>query len=82
MTEYHRSRVFTTEDVPKKLTGRHDTKKGVWAQVVVERGQVSLTIIDGDTVALTAGQRGVAAPQQAHFVTLAPDSAFYLRFLR
>lgn len=67
---YRSTPIFDEETLPAGLRAHHSTKAGVWGLIRVMEGRLRLTYVDppSETV-LDAGQSGVVAPEQVHFVT-------------
>jgi tellurite resistance-related uncharacterized protein len=62
--------VFDEETLPAGLRASHSTNAGVWGRIRVTEGRLSLTYVEARSeILLEAGQSGVVAPEQVHFVT-------------
>lgn len=81
---YSRSPVFTSETVPHKLTQAHQTKGGVWGRLVVMSGGLEFVRVGPPEVRsfVDAGDVMIILPEDLHFVTLKPDTAFQIEFSR
>ena len=81
---YKRTPDFDVSSVPNALTGRHDTKAGVWALIHVTRGTLDYHVhapfdrhekLDPETP-------GVVLPEVEHHVAPSGDVSFYVEFWR
>ena len=80
-----KERVFTPENVPSGLLGRHNTKKGTWGRIVVVQGEVEYTVLEPkeSVFVLQPGTVGIVEPQVYHSVKLlTPDTQFFVEFWR
>jgi tellurite methyltransferase len=81
---YKRTPRFTESTIPAGLLRHHETKPGVWARVVVERGE--LEFYEGDEHAprqvATPSQPCVILPEVEHRVAPVGEVAFYVEFWR
>lgn len=67
---YRSTPIFDQETLPAGLRANHSTKAGVWGLIRVIEGRLQLTYkAPPEEVLLEAGQSGVVAPEQVHFVT-------------
>jgi tellurite resistance-related uncharacterized protein len=67
---YRSTPIFDQETLPAGLRANHSTKAGVWGLIRVIEGRLQLTYKAPPVeVLLEAGQSGVVAPEQVHFVT-------------
>jgi tellurite methyltransferase len=82
IAEYKRTRTFTENTVPAGLLRDHQTRSGVWAQIVVESGTLRLAVTPHTKLTLTAGQHAWSAPAQTHAVEPVGDVRFHVRFCR
>lgn len=82
VVQHGQTKVFTNETVPDALLNEHNTKVGVWGLIHVVEGIVTYHLSDTSIspVDLASGDEMVVAPQEQHFVRLAPNSAFYVSF--
>ncbi len=66
---YRSTPVFDQDSLPAALRRDHDTKDGVWGVIRVLDGAIRLHIVDPPEVrTLSAGDAGVVAPRQKHWV--------------
>ena len=67
---YRSTPVFDENTLPAALRNRHNTKAGVWGVIKVTEGELTLTYLDPPSErTLRAGEQGIVAPRQWHFVT-------------
>lgn len=67
---YRSTPPFDEQTLPAGLRANHSTKAGVWGLIRVTEGRLRLTYVEPPSeVLLEAGQSGVVAPEQVHFVT-------------
>ncbi|MEM9669074.1 MAG: DUF1971 domain-containing protein [Pseudomonadota bacterium] len=81
---YAKTSIFTAETVPSKLTNTHNTKKGIWGRLNVNRGEVSY-YLDGEDAplaAIRAGETLIIQPEEWHFVRLNEDAEFFVEFYK
>ena len=80
---YNTTRHYTDRTVPGMMKHHHTVRAGVWAKIIVERGEVKY-YIDGDDqeYTLTKGNPGVVEPMVKHRIDPQPSSKFYLEFYR
>ena len=80
---YRRTPTFTESTVPAGLLTAHETKPGVWGQIVVERGRLRYDVLESDEKwVLEAGQPGIIEPEVRHKVTPLGPVAFHVAFYR
>ncbi|MCA9685008.1 MAG: DUF1971 domain-containing protein [Myxococcales bacterium] len=80
---YKRTPTFDGAGVPAALLRAHDTKAGVWGELVILAG--SLLFVDlGDeqprSERLGLGRHGLIQPERLHRVELAEDTRFFVVF--
>lgn len=70
VVSYTKTKIFTEETIPEKLTKEHDTKDGTWAVIHVVEGRLNYTILGEteETVELTPDKPGVVSPGEKHFI--------------
>ena len=83
---YKQTREFTEHDMPAGLSSQHDTKAGVWGELVVLAGKL-LFYEDGfedgsEPRELGVGRHGVIEPRAPHRVEPQPGTRFYVVFHR
>ena len=78
---YRRTGTFNADTVPAGLLSDHSTKAGVWARIVVERGQVTLRSENFEAT-LTPQRPGIVPPTRLHAVTVGVGGEFHVEFLR
>ena len=78
---------FTKDTVPSALLNRHNTRKGVFAQLCVMAGEVTFYGYDSKEaekhemkIVIPAGQFSTSPPQYWHRVELSDDAQFNLNF--
>lgn len=82
--KYSETPVFTEETAPAKLTSVHDTKRGIWGQLVVLAGELDY-IVPGPRPArqrITPSSFGVIEPAVPHRVELIGPVRFKVEFYR
>ena len=80
---YKRTPLFTSENVPKTLLHRHNTKGGSWGKIHVSRGSLEYLIFGPPerVYTLTPGTPGIIKAMEYHKVTLLePDTEFHVEF--
>ncbi len=82
--EYNRTPTFDSGSTPAGLLNNHNTKAGVWGEIMVLQGTVEYVIEgpQGGSFTLQPGVVGVVAPEQVHHVQPQPGSRFYVAVLR
>jgi tellurite resistance-related uncharacterized protein len=81
LTAYKQTPSFTEATLPSALRAEHQTKPGVWAQIVVEEGKLEYTCARG-TFVLQPGVLGVVEPASVHSVRPLQTVRFYVLFMR
>jgi tellurite resistance-related uncharacterized protein len=81
---YKKTPVFTEATVPAGLLRDHQTKEGVWGEIIVLEGCLEYTINEPllEVVTLREGQHGVVEPTVPHHVTPSGPVRFYVEFSR
>lgn len=82
---YGRTREFDEHDVPAGLRTAHDTKPGVWGELVVLAGVLrffDLARGEPNEQRLVVGRHGVIEPQALHRVEPEPGTRFFVVFHR
>jgi tellurite methyltransferase len=79
--EYKRTPVFTEGTIPAGLLRDHRTKPDVWAQIVVEAGELEYRI-GPCAFTLTPDCPGIVPPAVAHQVKPLGPVQFHVEFLR
>ena len=84
VSPYKKTPEFTEATVPKGLLRDHQTKEGVWGEIVVLEGCLDYTIIEPslEVVRLSEGRPGVVEPTIPHHVTPSGPVRFYVEFSR
>lgn len=76
-----RTRTFDSATLPAGLRGRHDTKAGVWAHIVVEAGTLDCELFEpAGRARLRAGETLWLEPRRPHAVTPSADCRFHVEF--
>lgn len=78
---YKRTPTFTETTVPRGLLKDHGTKQGVYGHIVVEAGQLALTVGE-QRVVLEPGRSAVTLPQEVHAVEPLGAVRFHVEFYR
>jgi len=67
---YAETAVFTEATLPDKLTSAHDTKPGVWGEIIVTAGALDYVVLDGPERRrrVAAGETAVIEPGVRHRV--------------
>ncbi|MEY4511387.1 MAG: hypothetical protein RLZZ450_3509 [Pseudomonadota bacterium] len=81
LTAYKQTPSFTEATLPSALRAEHQTKPGVWAQIVMEEGKLEYTCARG-TFVLQPGVLGVVEPASVHSVRPLQTVRFYVLFMR
>ncbi len=81
---YRRTPEFSSQTVPAALLRRHNTKAGVWGQIIVLQGTLIYRILEPELAEhrLDASQPGIVEPGIHHEVAPGPDCRFYVQFYR
>lgn len=84
LVPYKKTPEFTEDSVPAGLLKNHQTKEGVWGQIVILEGVLEYTIIEPtiETVELTEQRFGVVEPTVLHHVKPIGSVRFYVEFYR
>lgn len=80
---YKETPLFTERTVPAALLRDHSTKRGVWAQILVQEGCLGYRV-DAlqQSWELRPGTPGIIAPEIPHAVSLCGAVSFFVRFFR
>ncbi|MFC2953340.1 DUF1971 domain-containing protein [Marinicaulis aureus] len=84
LVKYGGTPVFTEKTVPVKLLRAHDTKPGVWGNLVVLDGALDY-VIPGppeETARIKAGDSGIIEPEVKHYVRPLGPVSFHVDFYR
>jgi tellurite resistance-related uncharacterized protein len=81
---YKRTPEFTASSVPDGLLHAHDTKEGVWGEIIVLAGQLTYRILEPvvEEVELSPDRFGVVEPTVKHEVVPQEGVRFYVQFYR
>jgi len=81
---YKRTPEFTEITVPKGLLKDHQTKEGVWGEIVILEGNLQYTISEPvpETIMLTEELYGVVEPKVLHSIKPHGPVRFYVEFSR
>jgi tellurite resistance-related uncharacterized protein len=80
---YRDTPTFDQDSVPAALLRDHNTKAGVWGQIVVLEGVLELGIDEPSaTLTLTPDVPGVVRPEQVHRVRPLGAVRFFVRFYK
>ncbi|HKY93050.1 MAG TPA: DUF1971 domain-containing protein [Nevskiaceae bacterium] len=84
VTPYKRTPEFTRASTPAGLLRGHNTKDGVWAQIVVLEGTMTYRILEPEIeeIALDPDHPGVIEPRVLHEVVPHEGVRFYVEFCR
>ena len=84
VTPYKKTPEFNESSIPKGLLKAHQTKEGVWASIVILKGQLMYTINEPDTevVLLDKNNHGVVEPTILHEIKASGEVRFYVEFYR
>ena len=76
--------VFTEQTLPRKLTGPHSTKPGVWGKLVVLEGALDYIVLGPPPSfqRLQAGEQGIIEPTAPHRVEPVGKVTFFVAFYR
>ena len=78
---YKRTPDFDQDSVPKGFLAEHKTRKGVWARIIVEQGNLTYHIDDRDVHQVLDSQVvGVIVPQLPHRVEVSGRVRFHVEF--
>jgi tellurite methyltransferase len=79
--EYKRTATFSADSLPEALRGRHRTKAGTWARIVVEAGALEYHV-RGRVQQLGPGDVGLAEPEVLHHVNPLGAVRLHVEFWR
>ena len=81
---YKKTPEFTQETVPAGLLKNHQTKEGVWGEIIIISSKLQYTISEpvSETVILTSEKSGVVEPKVLHYITPLGNVRFYIEFSR
>ncbi len=81
---YKKTPEFTEGTVPKGLLADHQTKQGVWGNIVVLEGVLEYTILEPEreVIQLSPEHCGVVEPAVLHYITPRGAVRFYVEFYR
>ncbi|MBI1181371.1 MAG: DUF1971 domain-containing protein [Alphaproteobacteria bacterium] len=80
---YQKTQIFTDRTTPGMMKNDHRVRSGVWAKIVVQKGEVVYEIPERDeTATLTPDAPGVIEPLVTHRILPKPGSKFYLEYYR
>lgn len=80
---YKHTPAFDEHSTPAALRRAHDTKAGVWGEIVVASGCLRFHDLRADRVLeLRRGRHGVVEPQAPHRVEPEPGTRFWVVFHR
>jgi tellurite resistance-related uncharacterized protein len=81
---YGQTPEFDEHSTPAGIRGRHDTKAGVWGELVVRAGSVAFFDLrpGGQTRELGPGRWGIIEPQAPHRVEPGDGARFCVVFHR
>ena len=86
LVAYRRTPVFTEDTIPAGLQREHRTKPGVWGLISVLEGGLRFRALPSHSNPpprlLSAGDRMVVAPEQAHVVEPDGPVRFFVEFYR
>ena len=79
---YKKTPIFTEGSIPKGLLKNHQTKDGVWGEIVILEGCLEYTIIEPklEVVVLTQLMFGVVEPAVLHHIKAIGPVRFYVEF--
>ncbi|MVO16203.1 DUF1971 domain-containing protein [Parasedimentitalea huanghaiensis] len=80
--KYSESPLFTQDTIPEALRRDHNTKPGVWGQIVVSEGTLNYLRENLPAQQIPAGQTAVIWPQELHKVAPIGSVAFKVEFYR
>lgn len=81
---YKKTPEFTHLSVPDGLLRSHNTKEGIWAKIVVLRGELTYRILEPviEEALLSPEKNGVVEPTVKHEVVPHDGVRFYVEFYR
>lgn len=80
---YNKSQTYTDRSTPGMMKNEHRTRAGVWAKIVVQKGEVIYMIpSDDETHTLTIDNPGIVEPTVFHKIEPQQGARFYLEFYR
>jgi tellurite resistance-related uncharacterized protein len=84
VVSYSKTPEFSESTVPKGLLKDHQTKEGVWGEIVILEGRLEYTIIEPEleVLELSASKFGVVEPTILHHVRPLGKVRFYVEFYR
>jgi tellurite resistance-related uncharacterized protein len=83
VSSYRKSQTYTDRTTPGMMKNEHRTRLGVWAKIVVQKGEVTYMIPPEDeTHTLTPDNPGVIEPAVFHKIDPQLGAKFFLEFYR
>lgn len=81
---YKKTPTFTQDSVPRGLLADHNTKAGVWGEIVILEGQLEYTIQEPEIeiIILNPNHCGVVEPTIKHRIKPLGNVNFYVAFYR
>ena len=81
---YKKTPEFTEENIPAGLLKDHQTKQGVWGNIVILEGRLEYTILEPEleTTKLNEIKDGVVEPTILHHIKPLGKVRFYVEFYR
>ncbi len=80
---YQKTPIYTDKTTPGMMKNDHRVRNGVWAKIVVQKGEVVYEIPDRNHVeTLTPDAPGIIEPVVTHRILPRPGARFYLEYYR
>ncbi|MEN3973779.1 DUF1971 domain-containing protein [Emcibacter sp. SYSU 3D8] len=80
---YQKTQVYTDKTTPGMMKNDHRVRSGVWAKIVVQKGEVVYEIPErNEQVTVTAEAPAVIEPVVMHRILPQAGSRFYLEYYR
>ena len=80
---YQKTQTYTDKTTPGMMKNDHRVRAGVWAKIVVQKGEVIYEIPDrNESTTLTADSPGIIEPLVTHRIMPQAGAKFYLEYYR
>jgi tellurite resistance-related uncharacterized protein len=80
---YQKTQIYSDKTTPGMMKNDHRVRAGVWARIVVQKGEVVYEIPEREEkVTLTPESPGLVEPLVTHRILPKPGAKFYLEYYR
>jgi len=80
---YQKTQVYTDKTTPGMMKNDHRVRTGVWAKLVVQKGEVVFEIPErNETITVTADSPAIIEPVVMHRILPQAGARFYLEYYR